>query len=123
MRLSFLNIAALATALCSASALGAQTRPGPGPRARPGQEQRAALRDRLKTATPEARKAALDKAKERRSEAGGRTASDEQKAWIKAMHAQRQTTHAAVKAGTLTRQSAAEQLKAWRAANPRPGRG
>jgi peptidoglycan hydrolase CwlO-like protein len=73
----------------------------------------------LPTLTPEQRKAALEKAKENRADRRDKL-TDEQKAWAKAYGEEVKSTHGAVKAGTLTRQTAAEQLKAWRDANPRP---
>ena len=41
----------------------------------------------------------------------------EQKAYAKALRAEQKSLHDQVKAGTLTKQSAADQLKAWREAN------
>ncbi|NBW64485.1 hypothetical protein EBR44_01745 [bacterium] len=41
----------------------------------------------------------------------------EQKAFAQAFRAQQKTLRDQVKAGTITKKSAAEQLKAWRAAN------
>jgi hypothetical protein len=40
-----------------------------------------------------------------------------QKAYAKALRAEEKSLHAQVKAGTITKKSAAEQLKAWREAN------
>jgi hypothetical protein len=118
MRHSILTISALVAIAVTASSARAQaTRMGGS---RPGaQEHRTELRDRLKSMTPEERKAALEKAKDRREDAK-KNATDEQKAWHAALQTQLKSTREAVKAGTLTRQTAASQLKAWREANPRP---
>jgi hypothetical protein len=58
--------------------------------------RRERIKDRLKNATPA------------------------QKAYIKALMAEHQKLRAEAKAGTIDRQSAAADLKAWRAANPPP---
>ena len=118
MRRSVMTISTLFAIALTASAASAQPpRAGAG---RPGaQEHRAELRDKFKSMTPEERKAALEKAKERRGELKNK-ATDEQKAWRAALQAELKGTHDAVKAGTLTRETAASQLKAWRDANPRP---
>ena len=76
-------------------------------------------RDKLKNMTPEERKAALAKAKENRKDRAANL-TDAQKAWMKAEAAEMKTVRDGVKAGTITKQSAAAQLKAWREANPRP---
>ncbi|AMW05717.1 hypothetical protein [Gemmatimonas phototrophica] len=99
-----------------------------------GQERRAAAQERradarenlgqkLKDMTPEERKAALAQAKERREERREErleNATPEQRAWAQAMAAEGKRIQEGVKAGTLTRETAAAQLKAWREANPRP---
>ncbi|MES2521454.1 MAG: hypothetical protein V4617_02065 [Gemmatimonadota bacterium] len=121
MRASILSVSAFVALALTASVASAQSpRAGSG---RPGApEHRAELRDKLKSMTPEERKAALAAAKERRDD-GKRNASDAQKAHHAAMQAELKATHEAVKAGTLTRQSAAAQLKAWREAHPAPKKG
>lgn len=121
MRFSTLTVSAFVGLALSAGVASAQApRAGGG---RPGaQEHRAELRDKLKNMTPEERKAALAAAKERRENAKN-SATDEQKAWRTALQAELKATHEAVKAGTLTRQTAAAQLKAWRDAHPAPKKG
>jgi Spy/CpxP family protein refolding chaperone len=63
-------------------------------------KRRAEMREKFKNLTPE-QKAAL-------------------KDYEKTAAAERKSLAAQVKAGTLTKATAAEQLKAWRAANPLP---
>ncbi|MEP6831913.1 MAG: hypothetical protein ABJB74_00910 [Gemmatimonas sp.] len=121
MRFKLLSAAAVAVVALSASSASAQAGPARrGPAAAP--EQRAEMRDRLKAMTPEERKAALDKAKDQREHARA-NATEAQKAWVVAYNAELKSTHEGVKAGTLTRQTAASQLKAWRESNPRPAHG
>ncbi len=118
MRYKLLALTALAVSALGAGAVSAQPARGAarGPAA---QEHRAELREKLKNMTPEERKAALEKAKENRKDRVDNM-SDEQKAWAKAYHAEVKSTREAVKAGTLTKQTAAQQLKAWRDAHPHP---
>ena len=118
MRFPILTVSAFTALALSASVASAQPpRAGAG---RPGaQEHRAELRDKLKSMTPEERKAALAAAKERRDEAK-KNPSEENKAWRTALQAEIKANHEAVKAGTITRQTAAAQLKAWREAHPAP---
>ena len=115
MRFQKLSVAAMVALVFTAGVASAQ----PSARAGAGQEQRQAMRDKLKSMTPEERKAALEKAKEKRAEHASKL-SDEQKAWQKSYAAELKSTRAGVKAGTLTKETAASQLKTWRAANPRP---
>lgn len=115
MRFQKLSVAALASLVFTAGVASAQ----PGARAGAGQEQRQDMRDKLKNMTPEERKAALEKAKENRAEHASKM-TDEQKAWRKLYAAELKSTRAGVKAGTLTKETAASQLKTWRASNPRP---
>lgn len=99
-----------------------------------GQERRAAAQERraearetlgqkLKDMNPEERKAALAQAKERREERRDdrrEHATPEQRAWAQAMATEGKRIQEGVKAGALTRETAAAQLKTWRDANPRP---
>ena len=90
---------AFVLSLTAVSAAGAQGT-GSGARLRPRErvrEHRADVRQHLATMTPE-QKAAF-------------------KAYEKAYLAERKLLHDQIKAGTLTKESAAEQLKAWRKAN------
>ncbi len=108
------------TALLVSAGSTAQAQPARGGARGPAaQEHRAELREKLKNMTPEQRKAALEKAKENRKDRVDNM-SDEQKAWAKAYQAEVKATRDGVKAGTLTRATAAEQLKAWRDAHPHP---
>lgn len=115
----------LAAAIMLAPAAHAQRPGGAGARAG-AQERRTELRERLKAMSPEERKAAMDKAKERREtrrESQREQLSPEQRAWAQARATESKRVREGVAAGTLTRESAAEQLRAWRKANPRPGSG
>lgn len=118
MRYQLLAVAAFAVSSLTAGALQAQPARGAarGPAA---QEHRAELREKLKNMTPEERKAALEKAKENRKDRV-ENMTDEQKAWAKAYQAELKATREGVKAGTLTKATAAQQLKAWRDAHPHP---
>lgn len=118
MRYTFLTVAALAVSTLGASGAHAQAARGAG-RGPAAQEHRAELREKLKNMTPEERKAALEKAKENRKDRVDNM-SDEQKAWAKAYQAELKATRDGVKSGTLTKATAAEQLKAWRDAHPHP---
>ncbi|MEP6780449.1 MAG: hypothetical protein ABJC26_11215 [Gemmatimonadaceae bacterium] len=82
-------------------------------------ERRTEMRAKLQAMTPEQRKEALKKAKHRAAKHRKNMTAD-QKAFAKARHAEVKSEAAAVKAGTITKETAASQLKAWRAANPRP---
>ncbi len=118
MRYKFISIAAFAATLLGVSSVSAQA--GTGARGTAAaQERRADMRAKLKAMTPEDRKLAIAAAKEKR-EAHNATLTDAQKAWQKSLDGERKSTHAGVKAGTLTKETAAQQLKAWREANPRP---
>lgn len=115
----------LAAAIMLAPAAHAQRPGGAGARAG-AQERRTEMRERLKAMSPEERKAAMDKAKERREtrrESQREPLSPEQRAWAQARATESRRVREGVAAGTLTRESAAEQLRAWRKANPRPGSG
>ena len=116
MRISSIRtVVALATlagaVMFSVGTLHAQ----PGARAATAKERR----DKLKDMTPEQRKAAIEKAKENRKDHAA-SLTDAQKAWMKAEAAEMKSVREGVKAGTLTKATAAAQLKAWRTANPRP---
>ncbi len=118
MRYNLISIAAFTATMLVVSTASAQvTASARGPAA--AQERRADMREKLKAMTPEERKVAIAAAKEKR-EAHNANLTDAQKAWQKSLNGEQKTTHAAVKAGTLTKETAAQQLKAWRAANPRP---
>ena len=119
----------LAAAIMLVPAAHAQRPGGAGARAG-AQERRTEMRERLKAMSPEERKAAMDKAKERREsrresqrESQREQLSPEQRAWARARATESRRVREGVAAGTLTRESAAEQLRAWRKANPRPGSG
>ena len=83
---------------------------------RPGADRRAEMRERVRELSPEERRAALQERKERRE-----NLTPEQQAWSKAFAEQMKNARAGVREGTLTRESAAAQLKAWREQNARPG--
>lgn len=118
MRYKLISIAALAATMIGVSTASAQVTTGArGPAA--AQERRAEMREKLKTMTPDERKVAIAAAKEKR-EARNANLTDAQKAWQKSLNGELKTTHDGVKAGTLTKETAAQQLKAWRDANPRP---
>lgn len=121
MRYPILFAAALTLSAVGATHVNAQAatsgRPGAG-----AAERRSEMRDKLKGMSPEERKAAIDRAKDRRENRRDNL-TDAQKEWLKAQNAELKSTRDAVKAGTLTRESAAQQLKAWREANPRPKAG
>ncbi len=85
-------------------------------------ERRKEMREKLQAMTPEQRKDAMAKAKNRAAK-HHKNLSPAQKAWDSAHRAEMKSEHDAVKAGTLTRETAAAQLKAWRASNPRPAKG
>jgi hypothetical protein len=89
--------------LTAVSAAGAQGTAGVGARVRARErvrDHRADVRQHLATMTP-AQKAAY-------------------KAYEKAYLKERKLLHEQIEAGTLTKESAAEQLKAWRQANRPP---
>ena len=118
MRYKFISIAAFAATILGVSAASAQATSGArGPAA--AQERRADMRVKLKAMSPEDRKVAIAAAKEKR-EARNANLTDAQKAWQTSLTGELKTTHDGVKAGTLTKETAAQQLKAWRTANPRP---
>ena len=85
-------------------------------------ERRKEFREKLQAMTPEQRQAALDKAKQRAAK-HRHNMTPAQKAYAAARHEEVKSERAAVKAGTLTRETAAAQLQAWRAAHPRPAKG
>ncbi len=107
-----------ATAHAQAGAGAASTAGTPDRRAA-AQERRAEVRENLKNMTPDERKAALSQAKDRREERR-ENLTPEQRAWGQAMSAESKRIQEGVKGGTLTRETAAAQLKAWREANARP---
>ena len=113
MRYKLLSVTALVATFLGASAATAQGASGAA------QERRTERREKLKHMTPDERKAALEKAKDHR-ENRREHATDAQKAWAKLYGVEVKATREGVKAGTLTRESAAHQLQAWRAAHPRP---
>jgi len=118
MRYKLISIAAFAATMLGVSSMSAQAGTGArGPAA--AQERRADMREKLKAMTPEERKVAIAAAKEKR-EARNANLTDAQKAWQNSLSGELKTTHDGVKAGTLTKETAAQQLKAWREANPRP---
>ncbi len=98
---------------------GAASTAGTPDRRAAAQERRAEARENLKNMTPEERKAALAQAKERREERR-ENLTPEQRAWAQALATESKRIQDGVKGGTLTRESAAAQLKAWREANARP---
>jgi len=115
----------LAAAIMLVPAAHAQRPGGAGARAG-AQERRTEMRERLKAMSPEERKAAMDKAKERREtqrETQREQLSPAQRAWAQARATESRRVREGVAAGTLTREAAAEQLRAWHKANPRPGSG
>ena len=118
MRYKLISIAAFAATMLGVSTASAQVTTGRhGPAA--AQERRADMREKLKAMTPEERKVAIAAAKEKR-EAHDANLTDAQKAWQKSFNGELKTTHDGVKDGTLTKETAAQRLKAWREANPRP---
>ena len=105
-----------------------------------GRERQAAIRERIRNATPEERAAMRDHARERRdamtpeqrevlrargSMAAGRARpepSAAQKEFNRVLREKRQALRADVAAGKLDRKTAAEELRAWMKANrPKPG--
>ena len=84
-------------------------------------EHRKEMHERLQAMTPHQRKHALARAKHHRAN-HRRNLSPAQHAWETARRAEAKAERAAVKAGTLTRDAAAAQLRAWRAAHPRPAK-
>ncbi len=115
MRISSIRTVVALTTLVGAALFSVGTLQAQ-PTTRAGAAER---REKLKNMTPEERKAALEKAKANRKEHAGKL-SDAQKAWAKSEAAEVKSIRDGVKAGTLTKETAAAQLKAWRAANPRP---
>ena len=91
-----------ATMVAGAQGTGTGTGTGAAGRGRAG---------RGAAATPERREQAKERAK---------NATPEQKTYAKALAEEQKSIRAQVKAGTLDRKSAADALKAWRAANPAP---
>jgi len=82
---------------------------------RPGAERRAEMRERVRDASPDERRAAMEQRKERRE-----NLTPDQQEWAKAFAEQMKSVREGVREGTLTRESAAAQLKAWREQNARP---
>ena len=126
MRIKMLNAVVLGALLTIGSAAvnsaSAQTSTTTGTARRAAAvERRKELREKLQAMTPEQRKAALAKAKHR-ARKHHKNMTDAQKAFAASRRAEVKSEAAAVKAGTITRETAAAQLKAWRAANPRPAK-
>ena len=86
-----------------------------------GRERQAAIRERIRNATPEQREAL----RARGSMAAGRARpepSAAQKEFNRVLREKRQALRADVAAGKLDRKTAAEELRAWMKANrPKPG--
>ncbi|MEP6762747.1 MAG: hypothetical protein ABJB66_00485 [Gemmatimonadaceae bacterium] len=126
MRIKMLNAVVLGALLTIGSAAvntaSAQTSTAAGTARRAASfEKRKELREKLQAMTPEQRKVALQKAKNRAKKHRANM-TDAQKAYATSRHTEMKTEAAAVKAGTITRETAAAQLKAWRAANPPPAK-
>ncbi len=118
MRYKFMSIVAFAATILGVSSANAQATSGTRDPAA-AQERRAEMREKLKAMTPEQRKVAIAAAKAKR-EARNASLTDAQRAWQTSLNAELKATHDGVKAGTLAKETAAQQLKAWRTANPRP---
>ncbi|MDX2194479.1 MAG: hypothetical protein NW201_14130 [Gemmatimonadales bacterium] len=114
---------------------------GPGPAAggRPpfaGAEGREALRERMRTMSPEERRALRDQMRERRQNLTPEQRAQlqqrreerlaalppERRAYVQQLQAERARLRAQVEAGQLDRRSAGQELRQWRQANrpPRP---
>lgn len=81
--------------------------------------KRAAVRARAAAMTPAERKVVRAQVR-RQVRKQVRSMTPAARQWAKAAHAERKTTRASVRAGTMTRDAAAAARKQWRQANPRP---
>ena len=124
MRIKMLNAVVLGALLTIGSAavntVAAQTSGTTGTqRSAAHVERRKEMREKLKAMTPEQRKVARKKAKHRLAH-HRKHMTAAQKTFAAARRSEVKSERSAVKAGTMTKEAAAQQRAAWRAAHPRP---